>query len=369
MKYGKLSFHFPHVDKKYYKNICYLNKTRIEVNTTCCDKFVEGKKYETVKFKYNGGTEVYKVCRGMSVFATTNIKNMEMYNTMEFTIDGIQDSVDESKKPVKHFLIKGYWFELKEFAQSFIPGFCVTVHKYQGAEINEHYNIYDVNRMDKKQLYTALSRTTKLEYLHLNNKVNNKYSVRRQPNLELINAKFNSLYRNGKIYRVRFDNGKIYIGSTCENLELRLAWHLANPGSQVYKYKNQNPKIELIVNAPSYDKKHLEKSENEHISENADIYGDKLINKKNNPNMKQKKYEYKVEIENQQQLEERIAKLDGKLKIKDDTKNNYWYIDAVVEGKRHKTMARYNKLSKNDALLNICERKRKIIEELTIHFE
>ena len=74
--------------------------------------------------------------------------------------------------------------------------------------------------------------------------------------------------------------------------------------------------------------------------------------------MKPIKIEYKVEIENQQQLEERIAKLDGKLKIKDDTKNNYWYIDAVVEGKRHKTMARYNKLSKNDALLNICEKKR-----------
>ena len=113
--------------------------------------------------------------------------------------------------------------------------------------------------MDKKQLYTALSRTTKLEYIHLNNKeVNNKYLMRRQPNLELTNAKFNGSYRNGKIYRVRFDNGKIYIGSTCEELEMRLAWHLTNPGSQVYKYKNNNPEIELIVGAPSSDKKHLE---------------------------------------------------------------------------------------------------------------
>ena len=33
-------------------------------------------------------------------------------------------------------------------------------------------------------------------------------------------------------------------------------------------------------------------------------------------------------------------------------------------------MARYNKNTKEDALLNICEKKkRKIIEELTIHFE
>ena len=69
--------------------------------------------------------------------------------------------------------------------ESFIPSFCVTVYKYQGADINEPYNIYDVNKMDKKQLYTALSRTTKLEYIHLNNKeVNNKYVNRRQPLLE-----------------------------------------------------------------------------------------------------------------------------------------------------------------------------------------
>ena len=360
LKYGKVSYHFPHVKREYYKNICYLNKTRIEVNTACCDRFVEGKQYETVKFKYNGGTEMYKVCRGMSVFATTNIKNMEIYNTMEFAIEGIRDGINELKKPVKYFLIKSHWFELKEFAQSFIPGFCVTVYKYQGAEINEHYNIYDVNRMDKKQLYTALSRTTKLEYIHLNNKeVNNKYLVRRQPVLEITNAKFNSLYRNGKIYHVTFDDGKIYVGSTCEDLELRLAWHLTNPGSQVHKHKNKNPKIELIIDAPSYDKKHLEKTENEHIREYAEIYGDKLINKRNNPNIKPKKFEFKVELENQKELEERIAKLDDKLQIKDNVEKKFWYIDTVVEGKRHKTMARYNKLSKNDALLNICEKKPK----------
>ena len=45
--------------------------------------------------------------------------------------------------------------------KSCIPAFCSTVYKYQGADINEHFNILDVNRMDEKQLYTFLSRTTK----------------------------------------------------------------------------------------------------------------------------------------------------------------------------------------------------------------
>ena len=222
----------------------------------------------------------------------------------------------------------------------------------------------------KKQLYTALSRTTKLDYIHLNNKeVNNKYENRRQPLLELMNTKFNSLYKNGKIYKVTLDNGKVYVGSTCEELETRLSWHLTNCKSQVHKNKNKNPKIELIVKAPSGDKKSLEKVENEHISEYAEIYDKKLINIKANPNIKPKKIEYQVNIENQQQLEERIAKLDNKLKIKDNVKNNYWYYDSVIEGERYQTKARYDEDTKDEALTNISRKKQEIINKLTVYFE
>lgn len=85
---------------------------------------------------------------------------------------------------------------MNQCSESFIPSFCVTVYKYQGADINEPYNIHDVNRMDKKQLYTALSRTTKLENIHLNFKELNKvYKERMQPNLELVNSRFNGLFK------------------------------------------------------------------------------------------------------------------------------------------------------------------------------
>ena len=368
--HGKVSYHFDLIDQKYYKNICYLNKTRIEVNTKCCDNYAEGKQYEIVKFKYNNKAETYKVCIGMPVLATTNIKDKEIFNTMEFTIEDIKDDRTDDRRSIRNFKINDIWFDIKTFSESFIPSFCVTVYKYQGADINEPYNIYDVNKMDKKQLYTALSRTTKLEYIHLNNKeVNNKYVNRRQPLLELMNAKFNSLYKNGKIYQVTFDDEKIYVGLTCEELETRLSWHLTNPQSQVYKNKNKNPIIALIVNAPSGDKKSLEKVENEHIYDFSKIYGKNLINIKANPNIKPKKIEYQVSIENQQQLEERIAKLDNKLKIKDNTKNNFWYIDSVINGERHATKARYTEDTKDDALTNISKKKQEIIGKLTIYFE
>ena len=195
------------------------------------------------------------------------MKDKRIFNTMEFVIEDINNN---------QFKIINEWFDQKEFSENFIPSFCVSVYKYQGADINEPYDIYDVNRMDKKQLYTALSRTTKFEHVHVNNKeFNNKYFNRKKPVLELTNCKFNSLYKNGKIYKVTFSDECVYVDSTCEDLQTRLKYHLSNKKSQVFKNKNKKPKIELIVNAPSKDKKSLENVENGYIEEYAELYGKK----------------------------------------------------------------------------------------------
>ena len=59
---------------------------------------------------------------------------------MEFIVEDIGKAI---KVDVKEF-------EVIEFAESFIPSFCVMVYKYQGAEIDKHY-VFDVERMDKKK--------------------------------------------------------------------------------------------------------------------------------------------------------------------------------------------------------------------------
>lgn len=193
LKHGKVSRYFELPIDKLFRNMCYLNKTRIDVNTRCCNQFVKDKKYETVEFIYDCKKETYKVCPEMPILATKNLKEMNIFNTTEFVIEEIQD---------ESFKVHNQSFDKKEFSESFIPAFRVTVYKYQGADINEPYNIYDTNRMDKKQLYTALSRTTKIDYIHVNNKeLTNKYFNRKKKTtLELVNSKFNSLFKNGKIY-------------------------------------------------------------------------------------------------------------------------------------------------------------------------
>ena len=135
--------------------------------------------------------------------------------------------------------------------------------------------------MDKKQSYTALSRTRKLDLIHLNNNAMNKiYVTREQPKMEIVNSYFNSDHNNGKIYKIKFENcDKVYIGSTTNELQNWLSQHLTNNKSRVYQYRTCKPIIKLPVNAPSKGKRELKKVEYEWINHYHDNYSDKVINK------------------------------------------------------------------------------------------
>lgn len=119
LKTGKISTYFEPISK-YYKNICYLNSTRAKVTYECCERFIKenNKKYKTIEFKYNNKKETYNICEKMPVLATQNIKDKEIFNTMEFIIEEIKND---------KFKVNNEWFEESEFAQNFISAFCVTV--------------------------------------------------------------------------------------------------------------------------------------------------------------------------------------------------------------------------------------------------
>ena len=99
----------------------------------------------------------------MPVIVTQNMKKRDMFNMMEFKIK----TINENKEGNLEFEIDNETFSLNEFRESFLLNFCNTVYKYQGGKIDEHYNIFDTHKMDVKEMYTSLSRTTKLEYIHL----------------------------------------------------------------------------------------------------------------------------------------------------------------------------------------------------------
>ena len=82
--------------------------------------------------------------------------------------------------------------------------------------------------------------------------------------------------------------------------------------------------------------------------------------------MKTMKNEFKVEMENQKQFEDRLEKLGYKMRIKDDTIGSHLEIDTLVDGKRVHHIRQYNKNNKQEAFKQLSEIQQKCIKELTI---
>ena len=61
-------------------------------------------------------------------------------------------------------------------------------------------------------------------------------------------------------------------------------------------------------------------------------------------------------------------KFDDKMKIKDDPMNKLLYYDTKVDGKRYRSVAKYKKQTKEEAMIKITKKQQQLIDELTIDF-
>ena len=73
--------------------------------------------------------------------------------------------------------------------------------------------------------------------------------------------------------------------------------------------------------------------------------------------MKTIKNDFKVEMENQKQLEERLEKMGYKLRIKDNTIEDYLVIDTKINGKRYHKR-RYDKDNNQEAFEQLSKIKK-----------
>ena len=68
-------------------------------------------------------------------------------------------------------------------------------------------------------------------------------------------------------------------------------------------------------------------------------------------------------------MRERLRqKFDDKMKIKDDPMNKLLYYDTKVDGKRYRSVAKYKKQTKEEAMIKITKKQQQLIDELTIDF-
>ena len=94
----------------------------------------------------------------MPVMCVKNHKKMKLKNGKRTCISGYDDD---------YVLIGDNEFTFKQFMEYFVPAYCMTNHKIQGLTVKEQFNIYEWDKMSKREQYTAYSRCTSGENVRI----------------------------------------------------------------------------------------------------------------------------------------------------------------------------------------------------------
>ena len=116
-------------------------------------------------------------------------------------------------------------------------GYATTVYKYQGSTIEGDYNVYDVDRMDANELYTALTRARKSAQVHLNYCTKKFRFAQEPPSTTKINLQ---PCETGHIYYMWNDESKKgYVGLTEHTVEKRVQEHKDWKDDPIHKHPGE----------------------------------------------------------------------------------------------------------------------------------
>ena len=250
---------------------------------------------------------------------------------------------------------KGYTFTIKSIGEK-INGifnttdvemnYAFTTYRSQGGTIEEPFNIYEVDKMNYEELFTALTRTRCLENIHLDMTKLKKFYKRKSRFF-----KFREIYdttKYGIVYEAS-ENGKFYIGMTSREKEIRFDEHTKDPKSVVYKFMT-NPVFRVLGKVVGGNKL-LEKYEREYIVWYKKMYGNNCINKTNFKKGKKEidLMEEQFNIGGYRVLDEEVIKKGSessglKFKISDEVSSNRLAITCLNDKK--KIFIKYKKIGK-----------------------
>ena len=155
-----------------YKNVCFTNRKRQNVNRVCMERFIkEHKPRQVAEFKkltYSKYTQDMKICAGMPIQARINNKKLNIFNNEMYSVVSVTDDIIKVKSDI---IIEGEEKEIeiprKQFNRLFVVAFCITIHKSQGASFTEPYVIHEWNIMDSCLKYVAYSRSSSNDFIHI----------------------------------------------------------------------------------------------------------------------------------------------------------------------------------------------------------
>ncbi len=171
--------------KSCWKNIAYTNKKCCEINKLKFDLWKKKTKHKSIEYtikktksnkdKWNlycwqspdasGSIEhVCKWIKGMPVICNINSVKHKVNRGEQYVIEKIGNKIKLfGREPM----------DIREFSYAFSSGYCITVHRMQGDEIIEPYNIHEIEKMSRNLAYTAIGRGR--EFKNVNFEYTDKY--------------------------------------------------------------------------------------------------------------------------------------------------------------------------------------------------
>ena len=310
-------------------NISSRNATRLKV----VKNLKEDKIYKNQKVVCNNNYYNYKVYNSSFYYVKDVINNK--YVALSHTLDG--NVIKHNDKPC---LIR-----IKDVESAS----CVTVYRYQGKTINEQCRILNIDNMDYNELYTALSRNTKLSNLQF--KYTNKYFRPARESNDATNIKMSAMNK-GYIYVMKNKkHKKCYVGQT-DDYNRRIKEHRENKDDPIKTYDGEWTD-EIVTTINFIDKTKLNMLERYYIEfyDNKSDYD--LINAKK----KRKKQKEKANVVNIGLDSDALSKM---FEIKEC--DGYFTIrQTIAKGKRIRKKMRFNSTNKETVKNKMIKMRKKLI--------
>ena len=253
-----------------YKNICFSNDKRRIVNKLCLSRWVKEHNAKLIDFGF-------PVCVGLPVMAYDDAdKDLGIYKTQTWEVKAItKDKIYLLRNGVEVYLNKS------QFKSIFNYAFAMTCQKAQGITIDGHYNIYEAQRMSADVLYTAMSRGTKREFVHIVSKRGGRYYESSRADSVLVRHEPIKM-KTARIYRIDLGDGGVYIGKTTKTLEERFAEHKLSPtNDDMALALDDRATIRLVEEFQYKEERRLRDAEQAHIAR-AVTKGLKVLNVQHN---------------------------------------------------------------------------------------
>ena len=250
---------------------------------------------------------------------------------------------------------------LPKYKEIFEPCYAATVYKYQGKTITSKYNIFDVEYMSFKEMYTALSRATKIDDIYFDYELVCDKIFDDDRNC-LVEDTLLKKTKRGIIYELYTDEGMMfYVGQTIKKIEDRYKEHLEWKKGPINRCMSSDKKykwnINILTDIYYFNENELDRLEKKYI---VGYKKDGYINV--NIQLQPKKVNA-INNEIEMKRNELHAKAEKLLHIEE--LNDRYRIKYTVDGEKKAKYCRFSKkTSKAEALQKITQIRCELLKEL-----